>query len=397
MRIWIGAVLLLAVLLGGLAWFGFRLLQPEELVRKRNEHRWRAVTAELQYLARLDQFLSSGAAPVSHASVFLSSGLIDRMLTVSDNVRVPLPRIPGATLLIRSIRSDFRNGFPAARVDARAEQAGESLGVDVRANAILLIEPDGEDLLLRVAIESLTPELDWKFFRGPVRRFATTLLEARALDIAAGLPEVRIPLRSDLPLMFEASSQPVTVKFAERLHAGGGAIARDAPEPSRLGRSPTHAIGRTSCLPESRPTACAGASSARNEYTAEPLDPALAREEQRLSELRTRLSPRVEPLLIHDAGVRLWASRSPAGGRHQRVQRTSSGGPAPSVPVTRQDGALQQSPSGGLGCGYEARLDGQQPRPTSRWANSGRVGEGRTPSWPIRIKPWSSVDACRRA
>src|SRR5229473_4771481 len=107
-----------------------RLLKKQKL---------QVLTDEYRYMGDVDRLLTSTPNPevLSHTSVFISKGTIDKILSAADNVHVPIPQISGATFHVDTVRSDFRDNFPIVNIKCWAEK--ENLRVDL--NIYAEIEP----------------------------------------------------------------------------------------------------------------------------------------------------------------------------------------------------------------------------------------------------------------
>ncbi|QIM52725.1 hypothetical protein [Hydrogenophaga crocea] len=102
-RLAAAVVLLCAVLLAGCD-------TEEELLKQRLE----MLKAEEASLQELKTTLASSATPLEgpgKASVFLSDDLINGVLKGADGVVVPVPGVNGATITVKSIRTQFRMGL----------------------------------------------------------------------------------------------------------------------------------------------------------------------------------------------------------------------------------------------------------------------------------------------
>jgi len=183
------------------------LLKKQELER---------LSAQLQYLQATHTLLVHTPNPETSGdlSIFVSSGTLNKLLTVADGIAAPIPGVGGATLHVASVRATFTDGLPLVTIAAWAEKPSAHLRLDVSLFAVLEPVTDPAhpaQLLYRVGVRDVVPVLHWGIFQLPSFLFVRQLLHVSAQNYADQLPAVAIPLRSDFDIQQSQTAHNVVV------------------------------------------------------------------------------------------------------------------------------------------------------------------------------------------
>ncbi|MCF1463520.1 hypothetical protein FS827_19630 [Agrobacterium vitis] len=187
-------VLLAIVILGGAA--AWALMERDTSAVLQWQQRVET-KAELQALIDFKKWLEAQKTahdPLS-TRAFLSRSMLDNILAAFDNTQLKLPEAPDVALFVKSVRADFRPGFPGLAIAATAERSGVTADVSTVAR----IEPvfDGGTLRLKIHIDSLVPRISWRFLDFSVGGLVRDLTQAKVVDAinkADALGAVSIPL-----------------------------------------------------------------------------------------------------------------------------------------------------------------------------------------------------------
>lgn len=205
-RLWL-PILISVGLFGTGVWFFMKWDTDVALhLQRQNEAK-----AELQALTEFQVWLAAQkSAPDPLAtSAFLSRPMIDSILSALDATALQLPEADDITLTLKSVRSDFRPGFPGLKIVATAEKSGVTADI----SAVARLEPvfDDDTLRLRIHVESLVPKISWRFIDftvgGLVRDLAQTkIVDAINRDDALGA--VSLPLSHSQTFDFPSTKIP---------------------------------------------------------------------------------------------------------------------------------------------------------------------------------------------
>lgn len=149
------------------------------------------------------------------ASVFLGKDLINEVLAGAEGAVIPVPGVNGATLSLRSLRTDFRLGFPLVRIEAVALKQGLDAQLELVGAARLepVVEPgDPAHLNLHVHVDSLVPKASWGLLQFQVGGFVRDLVQLQVGAEARRIASVRVPISTDLPFAMPAKQTPVSFK-----------------------------------------------------------------------------------------------------------------------------------------------------------------------------------------
>jgi hypothetical protein len=146
------------------------------------------------------------------ARVFVSKGIIDGLLTSFDGIVVPVPNAEGMKLTVKTIRSDFRPGFPGLSLAATVEKSG----VTADLQTVARIEPqlDAGILKLRVHVDSLVPKVSWRFLDFTLGGMVKDMAQTRLVDeinTAEALGSISIPVTQTSAINIAAVDVPLHV------------------------------------------------------------------------------------------------------------------------------------------------------------------------------------------
>lgn len=184
----------------------------EAELRKQRLELAHAEEAAMQALAaQLSQPI--GLDGSGNVSVFLSSKIINSILAGADGMVVPIEQVKGGTVTIRSMRSDFRMGLPAIRIEAVAQKAGLDASLELVGVARLepTIEPGSPaNLLLRIHVDSIVPRAKWSFFEFKIKGLIHDLMQVQASDRLRTIGVIRVPIETSIPLVLNAKQTPIS-------------------------------------------------------------------------------------------------------------------------------------------------------------------------------------------
>ncbi|WP_026371964.1 hypothetical protein [Rhizobium sp. 42MFCr.1] len=146
------------------------------------------------------------------ARVFVSKGIIDGLLASFDGMVVPIPNAEGIKLTVKTIRSDFRPGFPGLSLSATADKSG--VKADVQTVARIEPQLDAGVLKLRVHVDSLVPKVSWRFLDFTLGGMVKDILQTRLVDDinkAEALGSVSIPITQTSAINTAATQVPFKV------------------------------------------------------------------------------------------------------------------------------------------------------------------------------------------
>ena len=135
---------------------------------------------------------------------FLSNAFINESLRALHGYRVVLPDDPDIDLRITGIELSNMGALPAVALSATATRGG--IDADVTMNAVLVAT--GRPHEFRINVQSLTPVVRVRGLNVTRLPFVERLLKLRVIDIAAGLPTIRLPIEESIRI--GGPSRPTT-------------------------------------------------------------------------------------------------------------------------------------------------------------------------------------------
>lgn len=146
-------------------------------------------------------------------SLFLSTGLLNGILAAASNLRVPVPGVDGAEVLVKSMQTEFSLGLPLVRIEATASKKGlePTLGI----SAVARLEPTivaghAPKLMLKLHLDSFVPRAKWGIFDWRIGGFVRDLSHVKLTEELRNLGVIEVPLEAHLPLSLPAKSTPVS-------------------------------------------------------------------------------------------------------------------------------------------------------------------------------------------
>lgn len=182
--------------------------------------------AEEVALQEFKETLSAGLAHLegpSKVSIFVSDDVINGILKGADDLSVPVPDVKGATITVKSIRADFKMGYPLLNIDATATKEGIDAQLSIIGVARLIptivagSAGKPSQLELRMHVDSLVPRAQWGIFDFKMYGFVRDLLQAKLNDELRTAGIIRMPLEAEIPLTVPAKQTPITFTGANAL------------------------------------------------------------------------------------------------------------------------------------------------------------------------------------
>jgi hypothetical protein len=136
-----------------------------------------------------------GAGPGRYdIRVFLSNAFLNEQLASLAGYQVVLPNDPDIDLRLVSAELSNLGALPALTLQATAKRG--SISADVTITAVLVAT--GEPHEFRIAVKSLAPRVRVLSVNVAGVPFVQRLLTIKTIDLAAGLPRVRLPIEQTL-------------------------------------------------------------------------------------------------------------------------------------------------------------------------------------------------------
>lgn len=165
------------------------------------QRRINANRAELyeQAIAETDRVarqLQAGGPGRYDVRFFLSNAFINQSLRALEGYQVVLANDPDIDLRLTGIELSTMGALPAVALSATARRGSTS--ADVTMNAVLVAT--GRTHEYRINVLSLTPVVRFRSINVSRAPFVERLLTVRAIDVAAGLPTIRLPVEESLSI-----------------------------------------------------------------------------------------------------------------------------------------------------------------------------------------------------
>lgn len=145
---------------------------------------------------RVARQLETGGPGQYDVRFFLSNAFINESLRALEGYRVVLPNDPDIELRLTGVQLSTLGALPAVTLSATAKRG--AIDADVTMNAVLVAT--GRPHEFAIQVQSLTPAvrvLSVNVARVP---FVQRLLKLRVIDIAAGLPTIRLPVEERISI-----------------------------------------------------------------------------------------------------------------------------------------------------------------------------------------------------
>jgi hypothetical protein len=174
------------------------------------------LTAEYTYLNGTQKLLTTTPNPELNetTSIFISQKTLNSVLAGADNVSGPIPSISGARFHVDSVRAVFSDGLPILNVKAWAEKPADHLRLDVSVSATIetnIAPTDPSKITFTIHVTKVVPVAKWTIFQFRVCGFVKKLIQAKVAEYGEKLPNLSLPLQSNLVLNLNATSQPVPI------------------------------------------------------------------------------------------------------------------------------------------------------------------------------------------
>lgn len=177
------------------------------------------LVAEEKALQELREALKDvgGFEGSGRVSLFLSTDLLNGVLAGASGVKVAVPGVKGAEVLVNSMRTEFSLGFPLVRIDATATKSGIDASLKVVGTARIeptVVAGSPQKLLLRIHLDSLVPRAQWGVFDWKMGGFVRDLMQVKLTEELRTVGVIEVPVEGNFPLNLPAKQTPVSFKGA---------------------------------------------------------------------------------------------------------------------------------------------------------------------------------------
>ncbi len=145
---------------------------------------------------RVARQLENGGPGRYDVRFFFSNAFINESLTTLNGYRVVLPNDPDIDLRLTGVELSTLGALPAVTLQATATRG--AVNADVTMTAILVAT--GRPHEFRINVQSLTPNVRVRSLEVSRLPFVQRLLTLRVIDVAAGLPTVRLPVEERISI-----------------------------------------------------------------------------------------------------------------------------------------------------------------------------------------------------
>lgn len=149
--------------------------------------------AETERVARQ---LENGGPGRHDVRFFFSNAFINQSLATLNGYRVVLPDDPDIDLRLTGVELSTLGALPAVALQATATKG--TLNADVTMNAVLVAT--GRPHEFRINVLSLAPRVRWRGIEVSRAPFVQRILTLRVIDVAAGLPTIRLPVEERISI-----------------------------------------------------------------------------------------------------------------------------------------------------------------------------------------------------
>ena len=162
--------------------------------RRINANEAELTAAAITETERVARQLETGGVGRHDVRFFLSNSFLNESLRVLDGYRVVLPDAPDIDLRLTGVQLSTIGALPAVTLSATAARGNTN--ADVTMNAVLV--STGRPHEFRINVLSLTPAVRVRGVNVSRLPFVERLLTLRVIDIAAGLPTIRLPIEESI-------------------------------------------------------------------------------------------------------------------------------------------------------------------------------------------------------
>ncbi|MDL5057900.1 hypothetical protein [Geitlerinema calcuttense] len=201
-------LLVLAVVCGGLYFWGRHLLSENA-----GEYSRQVAEAEQEYVAQMIQWLQRPDDPRQSYDVefFISAGVLEKIVEVLRGRSITLEN--GATLEIRALNLDLRDGFPLVRIEGAYHDGSSGLSFGGQAAAVLALEKKEDGFFFRVRPISFQPSLGVGAVRFALGGMLGSVSGMMVRDYAETWPGLRLPFERNIPVRVPSLEQEVIIKI----------------------------------------------------------------------------------------------------------------------------------------------------------------------------------------
>ncbi|MDK3161806.1 hypothetical protein QPK87_35425 [Kamptonema cortianum] len=200
--------MVLAVVCGGLYFWGRHLLSENA-----GEYSRQVAEAEQEYVAQMIQWLQRPDDPRQSYDVefFISAGVLEKIVEVLRGRSITLEN--GATLEIRALNLDLRDGFPLVRIEGAYHDGSSGLSFGGQAAAVLALEKKEDGFFFRVRPISFQPSLGVGAVRFALGGMLGSVSGMMVRDYAETWPGLRLPFERNIPVRVPSLEQEVIIKI----------------------------------------------------------------------------------------------------------------------------------------------------------------------------------------
>ena len=145
---------------------------------------------------RVARQIEAGGPGTYDVRFFLGNGFINESLRALEGYRVVLPDDPDIDLRLTGVQLSVLGALPAVTLSATATRG--AIDADVTMNAVLVATERPNEF--RINVQSLTPVVRVLSVNVARLPFVQRLLKLRVIDIAAGLPTIRLPVEERISI-----------------------------------------------------------------------------------------------------------------------------------------------------------------------------------------------------
>lgn len=164
--------------------------------RRINANRAELYEQAIAETEKVTRQLEAGGPGRYDVRFFLSNAFINQSLRALEGYRVVLPNDPDIDLRLTGVELSTMGALPAVALSATAQRGNTS--ADVTMNAVLVAT--GRPHEFRINVLSLTPVVRVRSVNVSRLPFVERLLTLRAIDVAAGLPTIRLPIEERIAI-----------------------------------------------------------------------------------------------------------------------------------------------------------------------------------------------------
>ena len=144
---------------------------------------------------------------IGDVQIFIAEKTLNQIMVGLSNEKAAIPGVDNAFVVIESVTADFEPGFPNLKVTAKAVKGSMEIALAIRAGfAFRIAEGPTPEAKIRIHFEEIVPDKNW-FFSPGIKKFVQDLLLVNVQALTDRLPEIALPLETELLLEVPASVQ----------------------------------------------------------------------------------------------------------------------------------------------------------------------------------------------